>query len=222
MRTIEKGSEPPCLTKYRKQHDATYKDYRQEIDINTRDEIENTGPDALRKALVRDQRGLCCYCQARIHPNDKKMKVEHWESQTGAPQRQLDFSNMLGACLGGKGHPKKHQSCDTHKGDLTLCFSVSDPTRPIEPHIKFLGDGRIKSDNTEIDKALNAVLNLNIPRLVSNRKAVLDAFTRRLGKGTPNFEQELAKWDGTQAGDLPEFAQVVVSWLRKRISRGST
>jgi len=65
------------------------------------------------------------------------------------------------------------------------------------------------------------ILNLNWPRLANNRKAVLDAFKQRLGKGNLNAAQELRKWDGTQAGELPEFAQVMVFWLGKRISRAA-
>ena len=110
----------------------------------------------------------------------------------------------------------QHRRCQ-----YILCFSVSDPAHPIERKIKFLGDGQIKSDDATIDAALNNVLNLNWSRLVNNRKAVLDAFKQRLGKGTLNAAQELKKWDGTQTGDLPEFAQVMVFWLEKRMSRAT-
>ncbi|MFA6928699.1 MAG: TIGR02646 family protein [Lentisphaeria bacterium] len=219
MRTICKGNEPSCLTKHRQQPHSDYDNYTNEIDANTGKKIPNTGKDALRQALVMEQRGLCCYCQSRIHPNEDKMKIEHWQSQTGFPHRQLDYSNLLGACLGGIGRPKKDQHCDTRKGDSVLCFSVSDPAHPIERQIKFLGDGSIASGGAAINSALNDVLNLNSPRLVSNRKAVLDAFKQRLGRGNLNAAQELRKWDGSQAGDLPEFAQVMVFWLEKRIVR---
>lgn len=207
MRTIQKGQEPASLTQHRQQLHSDYDNYADKA--------------ALRQVLVAEQRGLCCYCQSRIRANEDEMKIEHWQSQTGFPARQLDYSNLLGACLGGEGRAAKDQHCDSRKGNLVLCFSVSDPAHPIERKIKFLGDGQIKSDDATIDAALNNVLNLNWSRLVNNRKAVLDAFKQRLGKGTLNVAQELKKWDGTQTGDLPEFAQVMVFWLEKRMSRAT-
>jgi hypothetical protein len=56
---------------------------------------------------------------------------------------------------------------------------------------------------------------------VSNRKAVLDAFKQRLGRGNLNVARELQKWDGTNPGNLPEYAQVMVFWLEKKIARAT-
>lgn len=207
MRTIQKGPEPTSLTQHRQQPHADYDNYGDKA--------------ALRQTLVAEQRGLCCYCQSRIRATPEGMKIEHWQCQADHPGRQLDFGNLHGACLGGHGRPENEQHCDTRKSNNVLCFSVCDPAHSIERQIKFLGDGRIESDDVAVNDALNDVLNLNWPRLVNNRKAVLDAFKLRLGKGTLNAAQELRKWDGTQAGDLPEFAQVMVFWLQKRISRGA-
>ena len=196
MRTIQKGREPASLTEYRKQPDADYDNY--------------TDKAALRQALVAEQRALCCYCQSRIRATPEGMKIEHWQCQSGHPERQLDFSNLLGACRGNEGHSFDRQHCDTRKGNNALCFSVCDPDHAIERKIKFLGDGRIDSDDAAI----------NWSRLVSNRKAVLDAFKKLLEKGCHlDPATELPKWDGTQAGDLPEFAQVVVYWLQKKQRR---
>lgn len=208
MRTIQKGPEPATLTQHRQQPHADYDNYLDK--------------DGLRVALVAEQRGVCCYCQSRIRATPEGMKIEHWRSQADHPARQLDFSNLLGACRGGDGRPEPDQHCDTRKGRSHLCFSVCDPAHPIERQIRFLGDGRIESGDAAINVALNDVLNLNWSRLVSNRKAVLDAFQRRLQDGRPvDPARELPKWDGAQAGELPEFAQVVVYWLRKRQARAA-
>lgn len=208
MRTIQKGPEPVSLTQHRQQPHSDYDNYADK--------------DALRQALVAEQHGLCCYCQSRIRATPEGMKIEHWQCQAAYPNRQLDFGNLHGACLGGHGHPDRDQHCDTRKGNDELCFSVCDPAHPIERQIKILGNGRIESDDAYINTALNDVLNLNWSRLVSNRKAVLDAFKKRLGKGRLDAAQELRKWDGSQAGELPEFAQVMVFWFGKKIARDAT
>ena len=149
------------------------------------------------------------------------MKIEHWQCQAEYPARQLDYRNLLGACLGGHGRPEREQHCDTRKGNEALCVCPADPTHPIEQRIKFLGNGEIASDDDAINTALNDILNLNLGQLVSNRKAVLDAFKQRLGRGDLNAARELQKWDGTQPGDLPEYAQVMVFWLEKKIARAT-
>ncbi len=97
---------------------------------------------------------------------------------------------------------------------------MCDPAHLIERQIRFLGNGTIKADDVDIDEALNTVLNLNLSRLVSNRKAVLAAFQQRLQNGRRvDPARELPKWDGGEPGELPEFAQVVVYWLRKKQGR---
>lgn len=208
MRTIQKGPEPTTLTQHRQQPHADYDNY--------------TDKDDLRQALVAEQRGLCCYCQSRIRATSQGMKIEHWQCQADHPGRQLDFGNLLGACFGGHGRPEREQHCDTRKGNNALCFSVCDTAHPIERQIRFLGNGTIKADDVDIDEALNTVLNLNLSRLVSNRKAVLAAFQQRLQNGRRvDPARELPKWDGGEPGELPEFAQVVVYWLRKKQERAA-
>lgn len=206
MRTIQKGPEPASLTLHRKQPHADYDNYADK--------------EALRHVLVDEQRGVCCYCQSRIRATPNGMKIEHWQCQTGYPARQLDFTNLLGACLGGHGRPERDQHCDSRKGNADLCFSVCDPAHPIERQIRFLGNGEITSDDAAVRDALDDVLNLNWTRLVSNRKAVLEAFQQRLQKGQPlDPARELPKWDGSEPGELPEYAQVVVYWLKKKQAR---
>ena len=208
MRTIVKGPEPATLTQHRQRKCADYENYEDKV--------------ALRAALVAEQRGLCCYCQSRIRPTADSMKIEHWQCQTAHPARQLDYANLHAACLGGECQPEHLQHCDTKKANTSLCFSVSDQAHPVEQKTRFLGDGRISAHDAAIAGELESVLNLNLPRLVSNRKAVLDAFHRRLRNARRvDPSRELPRWDGTLDGDLPEFAQVVVYWLRKRLARES-
>ena len=216
MRTIKKGREPRSLQSYRLTQDSTY------------DGLPSQAKQDIRDQLVNEQRGLCCYCQSRIRADWNLMKVEHWQSKSDDkyPERQLDYTNMLGACLGGqkrgeKSPPNAHH-CDTAKRDTDLCFSVSDAGHPIEPRIHYLGTGKIGSQDLSINDQLNRVLKLNLPHLVGNRKAVLMAFLRRLDIGR-SFDpvRELPKWDGSQPGQLEPFAQVVVYYLRKRQARAA-
>lgn len=162
MRTIHKGAEPPSLTQHRLAAHASYDNYPDK--------------DTLRQHLVREQRGLCCYCLSRIRPTADALKVEHWRSQETFPNEQLNYRNLLGACLGGEGQPSDQQHCDTKKGSRLLSRNPADPDHQVETLIRYCADGRVLSADTEWNGELEEVLNLNAPFLKNNRKATLDAF----------------------------------------------
>jgi uncharacterized protein (TIGR02646 family) len=180
MRQILKGKEPKVLLQYRKTPGATYNGFQS---------VERMR--ALRKALVSEQGGICCYCMQRIRPTEDAMKVEHWHSQKRYPTEQLNYRNMLAACMGNKGEPKDEQHCDTSKGNKTLSRNPANPDHRIEHFIRYLGDGRIESSDQELSNQLGkgvskkgmlhrGVLNLNRPLFVLNRQSVLDMFHKSL------------------------------------------
>ena len=63
MRNIQKQSEPQSLTQHRCQSNADYDNYADK--------------DDLRRSLVAEQKGICCYCMQRIRPTSQEMKIEH-------------------------------------------------------------------------------------------------------------------------------------------------
>lgn len=206
MRNIRKGNEPPSLTEHRKTPHADYRNYADK--------------DTLRQYLVNEQGGICCYCMSRIRATDAAMKIEHWQSQKNYPGRQIDYMNLLGACLGGEGKPGGDQLCDTSKGDADLFINPADPECNVERLLKFLGSGKIISDDEDIDRELNDVLNLNNPQLMANRKAVLDSFCQVIGKQKRNkgwFNRNLINWRGNGGCELREFSQVVVYYLCRKL-----
>ena len=159
MRAIAKKREPASLTKQRLTQYSDYDNYADK--------------DALRDALVSEQRGLCCYCMGRIR-NDE-MKVEHWKCQSRYPSEQLNYRNLLAACLGEEGKPRDLQHCDTRKGDDDLKWNPADSSHSIETRIRYEADGAIRSDDSRFDAELTQVLNLNHPMLKNIRQGVLDA-----------------------------------------------
>jgi uncharacterized protein (TIGR02646 family) len=109
MRAISKGQEPRSLVEHR---------------ANTHSDYDNFGDkDVLRTALVRDQRGLCCYCMTRVEATGTGMKIEHWRCQSRNADLQLTYSNLLAACPGGHGQPESLQHCDTRKAEQDLKFN---------------------------------------------------------------------------------------------------
>lgn len=210
MRTISKGNEPASLVAHRSTAHADYANYADK--------------ETLRTHLVREQRGLCCYCLSRIRPSGDSMKIEHWHSQEKFPHEQLDYSNLLGTCRGGEGQSGEQQHCDTKKGNRRLSRNPANPAHRVEDLVRYEPGGRIASDDVAFSLELERVLNLNAAFLKNNRKATLDGFRQALNKrgelprGT--LERWLRDWNGdAQTGELRPFCQVVIYWLRKRLRR---
>ncbi|KVL61892.1 hypothetical protein WT01_08805 [Burkholderia cepacia] len=214
MRAITKGQEPRSLVEHRANAYSDYANY---------DDKDN-----LRAVLVRDQRGLCCYCMARIKPTGTDMKIEHWRCQSRNSHLELSYSNLLAACLGGHGQPGAHQHCDTRKGERDLKFNPADPLHRIEQRIRFELDGAIRSSDAEFDTQLNDLLGLNLPVLKNRRKGVLTGILEwwkcekvRLKGPVPRKQliRERARRDGNEGGDLRPFDPVAVWWLDQRLAR---
>jgi uncharacterized protein (TIGR02646 family) len=211
MRTITKGAEPPSLTAHRQ---TPYSDFDNYAD-----------KDALRRALVSEQRGICCYCMRRIHNGPLTMKIEHWQCRSRYPAEQLSYRNLLGACSAEDGQPPHLQHCDTRKGDRDLRWNPADPAHHVETRIRYELDGSIRSDDAGFDAELEDVLNLNLPRLKNNRKGVLDAvlgWWQQEKRRGPVPRERFARVRGRRIdgpGELQPFCQVAVWWLDQRLAR---
>lgn len=216
MRAIQKGPEPQSLAQHRASSSGDY----------VADYDNYKGMDDLRGSLVAEQGGICCYCMQRIRPNAEGMKVEHFECQQKHPSKQLVYSNLLGACLGGEGLPGRFQHCDTKKGDADLSRNPANPADQIESFIVCAASGRIESSDPKLQNEIEQVLNLNLPFLVRNRKAVLDGFiaAQRKRKGTFSADflrRHIDEWDCVHGGTRHEYCFVVIFWLRKKLNRAT-
>jgi uncharacterized protein (TIGR02646 family) len=210
MRAINKGQEPSSLTQHRKSSNADYENY--------------VSKDELRRQLVKEQRGLCCYCMSRIYAENGSARIEHWHPQSQFPDESLDYQNLLAACNRNAGERSEKPHCDRSKGNTPISKNPANPHHRVEDLIHFKSNGTIHSDNTTFDKEISDVLNLNLAFLIANRKAALDGFIAalpKLGTLTPTeLDRRLKQWNGENHNHVLEpYCQVVIYWLRKRIAR---
>ena len=181
------------------------------------------GKDALRDALVVEQRGLCCYCMKRIRPSANDMKIEHWQCQAHYRAKQLNYRNLLGACLGGKEELDDFQHCDTKKADSALRWNPADPTHAIESRVQYDLDGTIRSNDDVFNTQLNEILNLNLSFLKNNRKALLDSLLNWWKKqprpvSRRRIERKRREYDPGN-GELTPYCQIAIWWLDRKLAR---
>lgn len=209
MKSIIKQSEPKSLVAHRSQANANYENYPDK--------------DKLRESLLKEQGYICCYCMSRIKLDE--MKIEHWQSQTKYSSRQLDYKNLLGACMGKQGARPQNQHCDTKKGDSEITINPIEVDKNCENLIRYRPDGKIYSDDVLINRDLNETLNLNLDFLKKNRKAALDVVVRKLDKKFSNktwakitVQKEIDRLSTKdENGFYDEYCQFIASYLKSKL-----
>jgi uncharacterized protein (TIGR02646 family) len=206
MKYIKKGKEPNSLTQYRQQQGAYFDGYPQKDDI--------------RDSLLKEQKYICCYCMQRISKD--KMRIEHWNSQTGFPAQQLIYTNLLGACSGNEGQSKNLQHCDVRRKNIPL--KINPTMSNCEIIIKFKANGEIYSDDIDINNDLNITLNLNYQTIVKNRQTVLDTVKKELEIHKRKWSKELLqkeidKWEGEYDDKYKPYCQIVIYQLKKKLTK---
>ena len=196
----------------------------------------------MRKALVAEQLGLCCFCMTPIRADAEVMRLAHLvpQSTPKGRARALDWNNVFAACSGGErpgeSSPRETLHCDVRQADAILVVDPSNPwsmTTLVYRHPPPATTGgalalhsgyEISSTDAAITHDLNENLNLNTPWLCSDRAEALHTLLDQMSaKGRiteQRLEHALARFETAGIGaNLPPFAGFVAWWLRKRLGR---
>ncbi len=139
MKHVEKrAEEPERLKTYRQRFpDGTWEAFRH----------SRANYQAVKRAILEDQHGLCAYCeiaiQEALRPGQvDDFRVEHFypksASKPGAHNFHLDWRNMLGVCHGGSqpnvgdadwrfSPEQRDRSCDVLKGNKEIEGRILNP-----------------------------------------------------------------------------------------------
>lgn len=155
----------------------------------------------LRTKLLQDQGYVCCYCLKQIPEKYlPKSKIEHFKSQTGFPELQLEFRNLFIACNGVGNIVGK--TCDTQKGGNELT-SFNLLTSNLATLIKYTKNGTIFSTDIAIKEEINDILNLNDENLRKAREEIYTAIER------------IKKKCGSKGNYANSIAKVISEWSSK-------
>ena len=189
--------------------------------------FETAHKDALRQALCKEQGGLCGYCMRRVTVVEGKptdTRIEHLKPQSqsldqGSSKETLAYGNMI-LCCNGDIDGDKNLHCDASKGKKELHINPFD-ANAIATIFYSSKDGGIKSTNPIYNNDLNEVLNLNHPRLMANRRAVLRGLVTQMGRKIwrkADIDRKLAYYGArTSTGELHEYCGVALWYLSKKL-----
>lgn len=172
---------------------------------NSFDSMASDVKKQIKDCLLKDQGGLCAYCMRKI--NADSMQIEHYfpqhpqdpSLQKKADSLSMQYSNMLAVCNGNKSQAHRHRlealTCDQHKGEQLITVDPQNEAMMLN-HIKYGTDGRIYSDDAEIDRDLNEVLNLNSDEahMKENRKRALESLKAWIGREYAGKTLSRADW----------------------------
>ncbi|MDR0995927.1 MAG: hypothetical protein LBL81_06530 [Tannerella sp.] len=205
MRKINKGKEPAEWTAYRKTPDAQFEAKPELVD-----------------SLLKEQGYVCAFCMGRISKEPDKHKVAHLVSQKtcNGDGRELAYNNMVLAC---PGKTEGHSHCDESQQDADLTINFFSDN--LNEAISYKRDGTICCSNPVWEKEMTAKkdgLNLNLPRLKENRKAVMEGIQNSLmskkGWTHPQIKKKLDRWQNKDAeGKYQEYYGVAIWYLEKKL-----
>lgn len=157
--------------------------------------LETEAKDVLREALAAEQGYLCVYCMSRISDSEQDMKIEHLyprhdEMGEGA-KLSVEYTNLFASCNGGEGEDKELQTCDTHKGNAIISVNPLDSDSIAK--ISYSYDGKVKSNDSDIEHDLNDTLNLNVEKLKRNRQEAWRCMRDRIAR--KNLSSQIKAYD---------------------------
>jgi uncharacterized protein (TIGR02646 family) len=195
MKRVLKSTEPPELEKYKQRYSSQFRKWK---DLKKNTETYN----AVRNTLVKDQKGLCAYCEITL--NEKNRSVEHFipcNQSTKENNYDLDCSNMLAICCPPGGLTENDLKNLRLPYNFPCCGKSKDGFVPDERLLNPLQlsnlllfrfnneDGEIKPDETvckkvgiPIENAQFTIekLGLNVQRLKDKRLVLIEEITQEL------------------------------------------
>ena len=229
MKRVQKSpDEPELLARYKQRypHDTWEKFHHRSRD----------GYRQVKRQLLRDQHGLCAYCEINIKLTDEEdrvddFRVEHFHPKVGTEREErnyhLEWKNMLGACHGGSqpkvaeadyrfSKVKEDRSCDVPKGGKFINAEILNPLQIPAKEMLFCFDsfsGAMSVDK-RLRKAVIEVLQEQVAELTGQGVPIeeaLDQLARELL--IPNSDNNYLAFFTTMRWFLGEAAENV---LRER------
>lgn len=167
MRHIQKAAEPATFSLWRA---GTSTDWAPSFGALSGDVKAN-----LKHALLQEQGFVCCYCERRVAAGgdqDETCHIEHLVAQEAAPDRDLDYTNLLCSCTATRG---AHCGMKKGRASITIHPLQADCTLTLV----FRSDGSVDAragDHEDDARRTIQTLGLNAPTLQQQRRQAIGYF----------------------------------------------
>ena len=180
------------------------------------DDLQHPEKGAVSKALFAEQTGQCVYCGRGVSLPLRHCHIEHFRPRSKPEYAglQLDHANLFLSC-GPEGERAPRQTCGNRKDDWfdEDCHIPPAPASCSE-RFGFRASGEIAGDGTREADRMIAVLNLNHPELMAERRELIDDLEVELKDGTPLDALRSGYLQQDREGARPSFANVALGYLR--------
>ncbi len=151
--------------------------------------------------LLEEQGWICCYCnktfadnaefvdaESEVSQAEKPLDIEHVEPQSGPHKRPdlvLDYSNLAISCAGGRGKPRRVQTCNSRKAEEYIAIKPHDPK--CEERIVFAMNGEAFAKDINDRDATQTIETLGLNNFQEERGTVIRAYIKKIN---PNMSYE--------------------------------
>lgn len=134
--------------------------------------------EIIRKKLVYEQGGICCYCERQLVGND--FHIEHLKpkDKNKYPELQLEYDNLICSCQ-FELEKEEPRHCGNSKGSWYDETHIISPLNPdCEKQFKYTHDGHIEPNGTTNIMASTTIqkLRLDLDRLNKMREKAIEPF----------------------------------------------
>ena len=208
MKRIVKSAEPDELSAWKRKHPKKH----------LYADLTHVERQAINKANIQDQAGLCAYCCDRI--TEENSMNEHLLDRASDKKHQLDFHNIVASCT------TPGQCDDAHKSQT---LPLTPLMEECETELTYYLSGNVRGLTERAEQAIG-ILNLANAGLATKRKTLVEALIYEQGESPDQLnllEEELLDilvGDLEQAdpnGQLKPFSPVLVNILKKFTTQGA-
>lgn len=207
LKHITKANAPASLEAYKSIEGARFEDLPKDV------------KDELRKSLVEEQGGLCCYCGSEIQADNTSV-IEHLlpKGDERYKHLQLEYSNLLCSCDGGRAEREKKSKsekklypshCDNKKHDNKIDVSPLDEN--CEEQFAYDEEGNIYGLNQHAQTTIG-ILGLDCSTLNSLRKSAITPYVS-MGSDT-NWAEEIEFLSNKHDGRYLPFCFVAIYYIK--------
>ncbi len=236
MRFIKKTVAPQCLIDYVSEQRAASLEIGYNLFPHKR---------ALNDALRAEQHSICCYCQRTIdHFNTPALRgsrnehlyPENRQDDPKSQELQLEYTNIFACCMDSMGHNKREKHlmyCDVAKGNQLIRGFIQEENCEENFRYNILGEiipngdygtwNDYKDDPTLTGSLLDArntiaILNLNSPTLVADRKdCVTDLVKYFSNRSREQIETIVSSWINSE--QYPPYLSLRLQLVARRLAK---